>query len=167
MTDLIVGFPQGLRSSTSGTRRTNTVRFATKSSILFFEREIDSRNELWYQDKDYKAMKRANVREAQNAHKIYQELATLSDVNSTESAKELIDSYTDLTTGLENKVTSYILKKTLIADRTIHRNAVLNEQDKQYQTGVNDPDELAFVSCTYSSWSTRKAIKIGIVHSNR
>ena len=117
---------------------------------LFEKHDNDSRTEIWYNDRDYKVMKRANVREAQSAHKILQELATSSDVNSTDSVEELIDPCIMVTAGLENMLTSKILKKTY-AVRKIHKKAVLNEQEKQYQAGVSDPDRLASVSCIYSN----------------
>ena len=160
MTDLIVDFPQQRRNNSfagSNKRVRKTVHFSPMNELRSFERN-DNMNtcNIWYSNKEYKAMRIASIQAIQDVRRI--DFSPSS--NLVDGAEALEDC---VTTGIENRLTPGTTKKSK-ARRAQCLNAVLDEQERQ-DSGEYDPIKLACVSKHYSKWSTRRARAIGMLQS--
>ena len=154
MSDLIVDFPN--RNSLPAKAE---VHFAPMTQITFIEQINDKyADSLWYSQQDYKAMRVANKQAVLHAHR------RLGDAMSLSSSSSIDDQEDGCLTGIENILTPSAIRKTK-ARRMQCTRAILLEQDRQYEAGVDDPEKLARISRHYSTPASRKAQKVGYIQS--
>lgn len=131
-----------------------SVQFSPLIDITFVEtydpNEIDA-SELWYSDDDTAAMKHANLRAVQ----------TFCLMLSSKSCDPNDDRVIGMMTGLENLIFSSQVQQC----RMGCLRAVLDEQERQDDMEIFDPDTLAKTSQQYSTWATRRALQNGSNHS--
>ena len=131
-----------------------SVRFSSTCDVTFVERfdvdEIDA-NELWYSDDEFKTMRYVQARTVRTIQLF---------VSSPKSPKNNSGANI-LLMGLEN----LLMGKEVKECRRRNLNAVLDEQERQDELGIFDPDSLACVSHRYSLVAAKKARELGISHS--
>ena len=155
MSDLIVAFFPSSRSTSK-----RTVQFSTTSQLKFVERTdaTTDASTLWYKNKDYREMR------VETTKAVLQARLAFTSVKSESKEVNEMDEVT--LTGIENILTSGIIKKTK-ACRAHHINAVLEEQKSQACAGVYDAHRLSSVSRHYSKSSAKRARTIGMFQSRR
>jgi len=155
MSDLIVAFFPSSRSTSK-----RTVQFSTTSQLKFVERTdaTTDASTLWYKNKDYREMR------VETTKAVLQARLAFTSVKSESKEVNEMDEVT--LTGIENILTSGIIKKTK-ACRVQHINAVLEEQKSQACAGVYDADRLSSVSRHHSKSSAKRARTIGMFQSRR
>ena len=171
MSDLIVNFPQQRRRSSSNPSKKKKIRkqvsFSPVSSLCVFQPNVNSRkndndssassgcyttdNEFWCTPQDYTAMKLANMQAMRTNHRQY----------VSTNPQCIIDAYhtgnLDMN-GIEF-FTSKVLKKRC-SNKKFHVKAILDEQDRQEQTGEVDPHRLTLISEHCSSWAVKRAFSV-------
>eukprot|EP00579_Thalassiosira_antarctica_P007431 CAMPEP_0201889264 /NCGR_PEP_ID=MMETSP0902-20130614/29578_1 /ASSEMBLY_ACC=CAM_ASM_000551 /TAXON_ID=420261 /ORGANISM="Thalassiosira antarctica, Strain CCMP982" /LENGTH=151 /DNA_ID=CAMNT_0048419787 /DNA_START=247 /DNA_END=699 /DNA_ORIENTATION=+ len=151
MSDLIVDFPQR-RCHAEKTARMARVHFAKEHEIRFFERHNKaSADAVWYNVEDYKAMRIAAKRAAQDVRKRVLKLRPSSESDSASVAvADELDSYTLV--GIEKILSPNIIKKTRASMKRCRR-AVLDEQARQDESNNEyDPNRLASVAHHHAQW---------------
>ena len=155
--DLIVDFPRSKRcssdSSESGClKRCMSVQFSERVKVQLYERHDNiSSSELWYSKVDYKIMislKKQAILEAR------QQICSVSASDSIET--DCLDNLT----GLENHLTTNIVKKTLLS-RLKCMYAVMNEQERQRLSEEHCPYSLQCVAQYHTKWTAQRARTIG------
>ncbi len=135
----------------STTTKRASVQFASTCDITFIERidctEQDT-SEIWYTDDDFDAMRRNQMRSVNTACLLLSQQPTCDTTNPK---------LTDMMIGIEN----LLLCKQVNQCKMGCYQAVLDEQDRQYDLGIVDPERLALASQQYSAWSARRALKNG------
>mmetsp|Transcript_23040 Transcript_23040/g.49880 ORF Transcript_23040/g.49880 Transcript_23040/m.49880 type:complete len:167 (-) Transcript_23040:191-691(-) len=130
------------------------VQFSPTCDVTFIECiDLDEigKSQLWYSDQEYKSMQLANARALRTLHLLLS--STSCDPND---ARVL-----DILTGIENLLLIKEVKKC----RTEYLHAVLDEQERQDDLGIVDPDRLARVSQQYSTRAVKRAQRIGLNQS--
>ena len=152
MSDLIVDFP--LKSSSSCAKtKAKEVSFSAYSDLKYYEStNRERRSKLFYTSEEYQDMRFAN-REA------LRQVLLSSSTSSPDSAD-----IAAAITGNEKALTPNIARKTMEAIVTCRR-AVLNEQERQYNLGEQDPIKLARVSQEHSWKNSKRARQIGFFQS--
>ena len=156
--DLIVDFPSSRRRSSSSAGgggpkpKKKRVSFARTSCMMFIpplddypDGPIDAR-EIWYSKQDYTAMKIANRQAVFDLHRRFRSRSipgSQGGAHQTEDVDECI------LTGLERLLTPNTVKKSEACRRQCW-DAVLDEQDRQDQTGTSSLQSfvLCLPSCT-------------------
>ena len=162
MFDLIVDFPQR-RCHVSKRASITGVHFAQENEIRFFERHSKANADaMWYKNEDYKAMRIATRRAAQDVQRRVLKLRSCSGSDSADVVDGL-DSCALV--GIENTLSSKIIKKTR-AYIVQCRRAVLDEQARQNESNDEcDPGRLAIVAQHHTQRATRRAHTIGLLHA--
>ena len=175
MSDLIVKFPQQRRRSSNNPSKKKKIRkqvtFSPVASLCVFQPNVNSRkhdnesstssgccsttsNEFWYASQDYTAMKLANMQTMRTNLQQYDELVSTNP-------QCIIDAYHtgnfDMN-GIEF-LTSKVLKQRS-SNKKFHAKAILDEQDRQEQTGEVDPHRLKLISKHCSSWAVKRALSV-------
>ncbi len=160
MTDFIVDFPN--RNSLPQ----KSVQIATMTQIQFVKGIEDKDvNTLWYSKQDYKAMRAANKQVVLNAHMRFAAASSSSSYDSGPK-ESIIDEREDdiCLNAIENLLTPSAIKRTRA--RIIQCvSSVLFEQDRQYDSGIDEPKRLACISLRYSAPASKQAQKNGYLQS--
>lgn len=139
-----------------------SLSFDQTIDIQFFQRRDDETKEgAWYSERDYKAFKAANRRAVFEAHAKFRSTTSSSSVVDA----SLQESFADCTlTGLERILTPKVLKKSQACKAGCWR-AVLGEQDRQDDEGVQDPIRIALASLRETGWAAKRAHTIGMLNA--
>lgn len=153
MTDLIVDFPRRHENSlcVQGKSKEKRVQFSYMSEMTFFETNETDSSQIWYGPQEYREMRLENKQAVLDIHR---------RIRSSKDAVQGLDGC--IITGLEHLVTPSIIKKTK-ERRTLCLRAVLEEQERQEDEGVNDPVLLANVSLSHSSWAVKRAHTVALL----
>ena len=153
MSSLLLDFPTKKFKS-----HKKVLRFATMTQVRFYEGPDDGGNDtMFYSSQDYKAMRIANKRAINEAHR-----KCLSYMTSN-SRTNLGDIYSDLT-GIENFATPDLVRFS-INEKEQYVNAVLDEQERQDHSSEFDPIKLAQVAKDQTRRAAKRAHMIGLVHA--
>ena len=154
--NLIVDFPDSTtprRCSHPGAGSCQKIlRFSAISEMRVYETHSDiNARDMWYSERDYKAMKQANTRAVQD---VCQRLRCGDEVFFVGA----------ITTGLEKLMWPKINKRA-VASRLSTRAAVLEEQERQYLSGEDDPNEISRVSRHHTRWARKSAHAIALLNA--
>ncbi|KAL9190658.1 hypothetical protein ACHAXT_000364 [Thalassiosira profunda] len=157
MTELIVGFPpQDAASSRRRDRRRRAIRFAPMSQLVFVERAEESDHHvLWYNSKDYAAMRQSNKRDVLEVHRMYLAAAIDEDDKALEDVN---------TTGIEGLLTPGMIRR-IQQDKARVVDVVLDEQERQDDARECDPVKIAEVAERHTRSAAKRAQKIGALQS--
>ena len=153
--ELIVEFPQRL-GQTGGKRAKKTVHFSSVHEIRDFERheyEADT-TKFWHTRQEYTVMKKRNTDFVRQVHKRY---------SSSSSRDSLFDGDAEMN-GVENLLTTKIIKIRVLYRKQV-LDSVLEEQERQYDSGEYDARRLARISKYYSKWTVKRARLIGLLQT--
>lgn len=135
------------------------------SSLIFVDKYVENTDAIWYSAEEYEGMRKANKQAVSDAHKMYLELRSAGEEDGANGAdRDFRGAVVDIT-GIEHLLAPLCKKTQRRRDR--HWCAVLDEQDRQEQSGERDPLKLARASREHSVKSEKLALKIGIIQSRR
>ena len=161
--DLIVNFPH----QDSPFRRRSFTRPPRASVSFLNENEVNHvenltlkyKNDLWFSGQEMKDFKRQTSRFL--LHLSY------ANMSLAQFAVQTIESGTDSSVfmGLECYLTSETALNVNYRKKTIRR-AIIEEQARQLDLGINDPDRLALIAERLSTVSAERARIIGLLHAS-
>lgn len=168
MDNLVVDFPGRCAVSKKKAKvRNAAVSFSTSSQLHIIER-INDKSEIWYSVQDYKAMNIAAKHAALMMNKQYRRSSS-----SRQHGRVVADASSSSSLGMDDRLTGieHLISPSVI--RAIkHRRAecskaVLREQQRQVESGIYDPDSVAFASHSHSKHAAKRARAIGLLQSDR
>lgn len=148
-------------STTQKKKNKKSVNFAPTCDITFIERidldKIDA-SELWWTDDDHRVMRQNQVRSINT-------LILLLSNPSSRSARGSDPTNDEKVLNIMHGIEGLLLSKEVKACKNGCMDAVLEEQERQDDLGIFDPDRLARASRKYSRFAMRRAQKIGMQQS--
>ena len=136
--------------------------FAALADVLYFEKYDESEHDaLWYCGEEFRKMRLDTKRAVRRFHKLQQ--SWKDSAADSNNIAEGMARCSDLT-GIENLLSNNIIRKTKKA-RVLCWDAVLNEQTRQYEQNLRDPDKVAVAARSHTQWSGRRACTIALLHS--
>jgi len=169
MTDnLVVDFPSrcAVSKKKAKVKKCNAaVSFSTSSQLHIVER-IDGASEIWYSVQDYKAMNIAAKHAALMVNKQYRRSSSSRQHGRVAADASSSLSMDDRLTGIEHLISPSAIR-AIKHRRAECSKAVLREQQRQVETGIYDPDSLAFASHGHSKHASKRARAIGLLQSGR
>ena len=142
--DLIVDFPQPNNDYPNNRPH---VSFADRLEVkLVYDISYEHRDDLWFSDSELKFFKK------QMSYMIKYAVQLNTGVTSSSFA------------GLEKYLTKTSSREEIVRLRQTLRKAILLEQERQFNEGIDDPDKLARISEALTEWSRINARVIGLMH---
>ena len=156
--DLIVDFPQRRPAAAAieGDARPR-VRFAPNLEITIVENlSREHKFDLWFTDVEIKSFKRRTAAVLLSIHFANMTVAQFAEINCRETSAFL---------GLENYM-SERTSREIRRRRNGVRDAVLFEQARQQDAGVNDPEVISLTSKRVTLPGRKRAYVIGLIHAS-
>ena len=151
---ILVDFPHHPHDSFPNAPR---VSFADHNEIVFIENLSHKyKAELWFTDSEMKSFKTQTVLLLINI-KTNMTMAQYAEMNVQDTS-----AFMGLEKFMSKKTPKEIVYKREALYRTVH-----SEQQRQFESGIDDPDVMAKISLGWSDWSRKRANIIGLIHAEK